>query len=95
MSQTSLKIKLRKIINILIWFKLNNFIYLIGNPLESFISVSLNHSYRGLYSRDKRLIILNLYYFTYTEITLERLFFEIGLLGVWVDVSIRLRKREE
>lgn len=92
----SLKIKtLRKIINILIrsryWIG-DNFIYLIGNPFESFISVSLNHSYSKKGSRDKRLIILNLYYFTYTEITLERLFFEIGLLGVWVDVSIRLRK---
>lgn len=76
----------------LIWLKLNDSICLIGNPLVSFIAVYLDHSYSYTSLGTKHLIILNLYYFAYTEITLKRLHFEFGLLGVWISVSIRLRK---
>ncbi len=75
--------------NTLIWLKLNDSIRLIGHPLFSFITVYLEHSYRFC---TKHLIVLNLYYIAYTETTLKRLYFEFGLLGVWISVSIRLRK---
>lgn len=91
----SLKIKILRKIVYLKWFlirlKRNSSINLIGkNPFDSFICVSLNHSYSLTSLGDKHLIILNLYYFTYTGIKLKRLFFEFGLLGVSLDVSIRL-----
>ncbi|KGE21794.1 hypothetical protein IQ65_21910 [Leptospira interrogans serovar Lai] len=91
----SLKIKTWRKIVYLKWFLIrlrrNGSIKLIGkSPFDSFICVYLNHSYSLTSQDSKHLITLNLYYFTYDGTALKRLFFEFGLLGVSLDVSIIL-----